>query len=271
MEQASARGRASWPVGLVVLLFALSALVMVLKDGETGPTAPSAPSARLSSIELDLKDLPVSSTRTTLEAAPRDPRPTKVPQGTVVHPKRVTALYDEPDGEPFGKIRPTQFGDTWLPVITRNREWVQVLLPSKPNGSTGWIRGSELAEAHSRFLVKVHLGERSLELFEDDALVGSWTVAIGAGDTPTPLGRTFVLGQIIDELQPFSPVILPLGSHSETLDSYGGGPGTVALHGWTDPSVFGKAVSHGCVRVPDDALDLLRTVPIGTVVMVDEA
>jgi lipoprotein-anchoring transpeptidase ErfK/SrfK len=45
----------------------------------------------------------------------------------------------------------------------------------------------------------------------------------------------------------------------------------VALHGWTDPSVFGKAISHGCVRVPDDALDLLRTVPIGTPVMVHEA
>ena len=88
---------------------------------------------------------------------------------------------------------------------------------------------------------------------------------------PTPTGRTFVLGQITDEKQPFSPVILPLGSHSDTLDSYGGGPGTVALHGWTDPSVFGKSVSHGCVRVPDDALALLRTVPTGTPVMVDEA
>lgn len=266
MEQA--RRGTSWPVALVVLLFALSALVMVLKDGGDDEGPDPTPT---SSTDLDLATLPVSSTRTTIEAAPQDPRPTKVPKGTVVHPKRVAALYDEPDGTPFGKVRPTEFGDVWLPVITRNRDWVQVLLPSKPNGSTGWIRGSELAEARSRFLVKVHLGERSLELFEDDALVGTWTVAIGASGTPTPLGRTFVLGQIIDDQQPFSPVILPLGSHSETLDSYGGGPGTVALHGWTDPSVFGKAISHGCVRVPDDALDLLRTVPIGTPVMVDEA
>ncbi|TNM41256.1 L,D-transpeptidase [Nocardioides albidus] len=266
MEQA--RRSTSWPVTLIVALFATSALVMVLKDGgdTTGPDRQPA-----SSVELDLKSLPVSSTRTTIEAAPRDTRPTKVPKGTVVHPKRVTALYDEPDGTPFGKVRPKEFGDTWLPVITRNHDWVQVLLPSKPNGSTGWIRGSELAEAHSRFLVRVHLDDRTLELFEDGARVGTWPVAIGASGTPTPVGRTFVLGQIIDDQQPFSPVIMPLGSHSETLDSYGGGPGTVALHGWTDPSVFGKAVSHGCVRVPDAALDLLRTVPIGTPVMVDEA
>lgn len=263
------RRRTSWPVTLVVLLFALSTLVMVLKDG--GDDEPSPAAAPAASVDLDLKKLPVSSTHSTIKAAPHDPRPTKTPSGTVVHPKRATALYDEPDGRPFAKVRPTEFGDVWLPVITRNRDWVQVLLPSKPNGSTGWIRGSELTEAHSRFRVEVHLGDRSLELFEDDALVGTWTVAIGAGDTPTPVGRTFVLGQIIDDKQPFSPVIMPLGSHSETLDSYGGGPGTVALHGWTDPSVFGKAISHGCVRVPDDALDLLRTVPIGTPVMVDEA
>ena len=128
-----------------------------------------------------------------------------------------------------------------------------------------------MQEAHSRFLIKVHLGARTLELYEDSEHVGTWTVAIGARATPTPTGRTFVLGQITDEKQPFSPVILPLGSHSDTLDSYGGGPGTVALHGWTDPSIFGQAVSHGCVRVPDDALALLRTVPIGTPVLVDKA
>ncbi|THJ04528.1 L,D-transpeptidase [Nocardioides sp.] len=212
----------------------------------------------------------MSSTKTTIEAAPKDLRPDRVPKGTVVHPKRLVILYDAPDGKPFAKIGPKQFGDTWLPVITRNRDWVQVLLPSRPNGSTGWIRSSQLAEAHSSFLIRVHLGQRTLELFEDNRPVGSWEVAIGAPATPTPVGRTFVLGQIIDDKQPFSPVILPLGSHSDTLDSYGGGPGTVAIHGWTNPSVFGEAVSHGCVRVPDEALALIRTVPIGTPVLVDK-
>lgn len=271
MEQSSARARASWPIPLIVVLLAISALFVVFRDSgeqttKTKPDTPSTPAA-----QVDLKDLPLSSTKTTIKAAPKDPRPSGIPKGTVVHPKRVVALYDEPDGTPFAKIGPRQFGDTWLTVITRNRDWVQVMLPSRPNGSTGWIRSSQLTEAHSRFLIKVHLGQRSLELFEDGDRVGTWPVAIGAASTPTPTGRTYVIGQISDEQQPFSPVILPLGSHSTTLDSYGGGPGTVALHGWTDPSVFGKAISHGCVRVPDEALALLRTVPIGTPVIVDKA
>lgn len=267
MEQAAARTRMSWPVTLVVLLFAISALVLAFKGEEDAPTRTQSPA---SPEKLDLNALPLSSTKTTIEDAPKDPRPDRVPKGTVVHPKRVVALYDAPDGEPFAKIGPKQFGDTWLPVITRNRNWVQVLLPSRPNGSTGWIRSAQLEEAHSRFLIKVHLGQRTMELFEDNAPVGSWKVAIGAPATPTPVGRTFVLGQIIDSKQPFSPVILPLGSHSDTLDSYGGGPGTVAIHGWTNPSVFGEAVSHGCIRVPDEALALVRTVPIGTPVLVDK-
>ena len=43
--------------------------------------------------------------------------------------------------------------------------------------------------------------------------------------------------------------------------------GTVALHGWPDSQVFGQASSDGCVRVPDDALQLLRNLPLGTTVM----
>lgn len=268
MEQPSARSRATWPVPVIVALLVISALFVVFRDTDEKDTpAKPAPVAE----KVDLKKLPASSTKSTIKAAPKDPRPTKVPKGTVVHPKRMLPLYDEPYGTAFAKIAPKQFGDTWLPVITRNRDWVQVLLPSKPNGSTGWLHSRDVQEAHSRFVVKVHLGSHELELIENDRRVGTWPVAIGAPATPTPTGRTFVLGQITDELQPFSPVILPLGSHSDTLDSYGGGPGTVALHGWTDPSVFGQSVSHGCVRVPDDALDLLRTIPTGTPVMVDKA
>jgi lipoprotein-anchoring transpeptidase ErfK/SrfK len=145
-----------------------------------------------------------------------------------------------------------------------------VLLPSKPNGSAGWVRTVDVQQARTPYLIRVHVGSHELELFEDGSSVGSWPVAVGAAGTPTPTGRTFLLGSIVDDNQTYSPVILPLGMHSDTLDSYGGGPGTVALHGWPDPSVFGNAVSHGCVRVPQDALEQLSQVPLGTLVLIDE-
>ncbi len=61
---------------------------------------------------------------------------------------------------------------------------------------------------------------------------------------------------------------MPLGFHSNTLTTFGGGPGTVGLHGWPKPSVFGRAVSHGCVRVPTTGLHVLSRVPLGSLVVI---
>ena len=218
----------------------------------------------------DLASLVASTTKAKLEKAPLDTDPTAATDGDVVHPRRTLPVYAAPGRRPFAKITPKQMNDTWLPVIDQQKGWTQVLLPSRPNGSIGWLRTTQLVERHTPYVVRVHVGSRRMELVRDGETVGEWSVAVGAPATPTPTGRTFLLGSIVDEAQGFSPVILPLGTHSDTLDTYGGGPGTVALHGWTDPSVFGRAISHGCVRVPADALEQLRDVPLGTLVIIDQ-
>ena len=221
-------------------------------------------------VQADLATLVASTTNARLPRAPRDTDPTQTTDGEVVHPRRTRPVHAAPGRRPFAKITPKQMSDTWLPVVDRKRGWSKVLLPSRPNGSTGWLRTAGLEQRRTPYVVRVHLQSRRLELLREGDLVGSWSVAIGAPETPTPTGRTFLLGSIIDPDQDYSPLILPLGSHSDTLDTYGGGPGTVALHGWPDTSVFGKAVSHGCVRVPADALEQLREVPLGTLVIIDQ-
>lgn len=218
----------------------------------------------------DLTKLVASTTKTKLPRSPKDTEPFATTDGAVVHPQRTLPVYAAPGRRPFAKVTVKQMGDTWLPVVDRRGRWTKVLLPSRPNGSTGWLRSSRLDERFTPYLVRVHVGTRSLELFKNDESLGSWSIAVGAPGTPTPVGRTFLLGSIIDDAQKFSPVILPLGAHSDTLDTFGGGPGTVALHGWPNASVFGKAVSHGCIRVPADALDQLSQVPLGTLVIIDQ-
>lgn len=274
-EPAEAPGRGNGVTALVIALLACTALIVAVKSAGGDDPAPAAQTttagASGSPAKVRMAALTASTTDTTLKQAPADPQPDAEPSGTVVHPRSMTPLFDAPGGAAIGKVGPQQFGDTWLPVIDERKGWLRVLLPSKPNGSTAWLRDGAVDRAHSRFLVRVHVGSRSLELFEDGVKTGSWAVAVGAADTPTPTGRTFLLGQLVDDQQSFSPVILPLGTHSQTLDTYGGGPGTVALHGWTDPSVFGQAISHGCIRVPDDALAELRTLPLGTSVLIDDA
>jgi lipoprotein-anchoring transpeptidase ErfK/SrfK len=116
--------------------------------------------------------------------------------------------------------------------------------------------------------VNIKTSTRRLTLSKSGHTIGTWTVAVGAAKTPTPAGRTFILASLAPSKPTYSPLILPVGAHSDTLDSFGGGPGTVALHGWPSKSVFGQAVTHGCVRVPADALKLLSHVPLGTPVFI---
>jgi lipoprotein-anchoring transpeptidase ErfK/SrfK len=147
---------------------------------------------------------------------------------------------------------------------------VRVLLPSRPNRSAGWVWARDLETRRSPYAVRVHRASRTLDLLHHGRRVGRWSVAVGAPGTPTPLGLTFVHALISDPGQSYSPYLLPLGTHSDTLDTYGGGPGTVAFHTWPDPSVFGQAVSHGCIRVPADALSRLTNLPLGTQVSIDD-
>lgn len=214
-------------------------------------------------------DLPESTTYTTVTGAPLDAG-TAPTSGLVVHPVRTATVYDGVGGRAIAKIPPTQFGDVWLPVIAQKTGWVQVMLPSKPNGSTGWLRADDTTAAKSPYTIAVHLRAKKLELRRGTDVAGTWTVGIGKASAPTPIGRTFLLGAFRDPKQKYSPVILPLGAHSPTLDTFGGGPGTVAIHTWPTDDVFGAATSDGCIRVPADALDHLTGVPLGTVVLISD-
>lgn len=242
---------------------AAAALVFVLLAGAVGASQFGGED------EVDLSALTSATTHAAITAAPLDPRPFAATDGLVVHPSQDTPVYTAPDSEPFAKVGPRQFGPTWLPVVEKADGWVRVLLPSRPNRSTGWLPDRDLQRAYSPYLIRVHTTSRTLELLHRGRSQGVWKVAVGTRKTPTPAGRTFVLGSITDDKQSYSPVILPLGSHSPTLDAFGGGPGTVALHGWPRSGVFGSAVSHGCVRVPAGALERLRRVPLGTLVLID--
>ncbi|MGI5127043.1 L,D-transpeptidase family protein [Pseudonocardia sp. CA-107938] len=217
--------------------------------------------------------LPLSTTRTTVDGAPVDQTPWNATDGLVVHPIRETPIHETPDGKPLARLPRTMLGDagdTWLPVIDQQPGWVRVLLPSKPNGSTGWIRAADVEDARTPFVINVRLGQKKVQLLKDGRVTDTWTVGIGKPSAPTPVGRTFLLGAFTDPNQQFSPVILPLGTHSATLDTFGGGPGTVAIHTWPTADVFGTGSSDGCIRVPAAALTKLTAVPLGTLVMITD-
>lgn len=215
--------------------------------------------------------LPMATTYARSPTAPQDPDPFAPETGTVLHPTVTQVIYLRPGGPPVAALPTTELqSPTWVPVVQSQPEWDRILLPTRPNRSTGWIYlgGGRLQTAYSAYRVEINTAAYRLTVFDAARSLGSWTVAVGARGTPTPTGRTFLLASLAPVHPTYSPLILPLGAHSDTLSTYGGGPGTVGLHGWPDPAVFGHAVSHGCVRVPAAALRVLSRVPLGSSVVI---
>ena len=217
-----------------------------------------------------LAKLPAATTDATITAAPRDLHRDEATTGAVAHNRHSVPVFDTPGGTAFARLPPEQLGnDTWLPVIGQQSGWVQVLLPSRPNGSVGWLDTGQLTLARSRHEIRVDLGAARLQLSRDGQQVGSWPVSVGTARTPTPAGRTFLLAAIRDPRQSFSPLILTLGTHSAALETYAGGPGTVGIHTWPAGQRSTRPASHGCIRVPGDALTTLAAVPLGSLVRID--
>ena len=224
----------------------------------------------------DLAKLPQATTFASIPAAPPDLAPFAATSGLVLHPLSPQVLYAAPGKRPIAVLPVTQLGGpTWVPMAQTAQGWAQVLLPSRPNRATGWIytggsSGSRLEIRSSAYVIRIQLGARKLSVDRGSQSLGTWTVAVGTSRTPTPTGRTFLLASLAPPHPTYSPLILPLGSHSNEFSTFGGGPGTIGLHGWPDQSVFGHAISNGCVRVPADALRALSGIPLGSLALITQ-
>jgi lipoprotein-anchoring transpeptidase ErfK/SrfK len=244
---------------------------------DQGPAAAAVPVVAPVPVSAqEFAELTRATTYTTVSAAAPDPDPFAVTDGLVMHPLTAQVVYVAPGGKPIAVLPTTELGGpTWVPVVQSNPGWDRVLLPSRPDRGTGWIftdgtAGDGVDVRSTPYLIRIQVGPRKLTVDHNGTSMGTWTVAVGAPKTPTPTGRTFILALLAPPHPTYSPLILPLGTHSNVFTTFGGGPGTVGLHGWPDPSVFGQAVSNGCVRVPPTALKLLSSIPLGTLVMITQ-
>jgi lipoprotein-anchoring transpeptidase ErfK/SrfK len=152
-------------------------------------------------------------------------------------------------------------------IAERRGNWLQVLLPVRPNGSTGWIRTRDVRIIENRYRIAVELGAHRITVFDGDAVLLQEPVAVGAVATPTPPGRYFlrVLLRAPNPNTVYGPYAYGLSGYSEVLTSFNGGDGELGIHGNNDASVLGKSVTNGCVRVGNDSITRLAGIlPLGT-------
>jgi lipoprotein-anchoring transpeptidase ErfK/SrfK len=167
-------------------------------------------------------------------------------------------------------------------LVTKQRSdgWVQVLLPVRPNGSTGWLQASDVTLTANPYRIAVKLGDHTITVNTGSQVVYTGPVAVGATDpplpdvgkpTPTPTGDYYlrVLLQAPDPNTVYGPYAYGLSSHSDALTTVAGGDAEVGIHGNNDASVLGKNATHGCIRMDNNAITMLaKLLPLGTPVTV---
>ena len=148
--------------------------------------------------------------------------------------------------------------------------WVQVDLPTRPNGSSGWVAAADVRVETVDDQITVDLASRRLTLVIGGKTLATTPVAVGSTSNPTPTGRFYVTDRVspTDPGGSYGVFALGLSAHSATLSEFGSGDGQIGIHGTNAPDSIGKAVSHGCVRVPDDVARMLESVPLGTPVVI---
>lgn len=195
---------------------------------------------------------------------------TATPTGLIAALVGKTAAFRSPGGPAATPIAPTWYGaPLFLPIIATRAGDLEVRLPTRPNGSTTWVRSSAVRLYHSPYRIVVNLRTRHLQLYRDDKLVLNVPAGVGTNSDPTPTGQFFVAFFAKAPSAAWGPFVLVTSAHSNAISDWEeSGDAIVAIHGpLGEGAAIGTAgaqISHGCVRLHDVDLARLRGVPDGS-------
>jgi len=199
--------------------------------------------------------------------------PTTVPDGTslVAQAKPAsTPIYAAAgDAEPSQSLdNPNENGAPLVFLVNEQQgDWLNVYLPVRPNGSTGWVRAADVTVASNPYSIDIALAAHRLVVHNGDEVVLDEPIGVGTAETPTPGGAYYIkeLLQPPDPDGPYGPYAYGLSGFSNVLDEFGGGDGVIGIHGTNEPEAIGTNVSHGCIRMRNEAiLELVPVLPLGT-------
>jgi lipoprotein-anchoring transpeptidase ErfK/SrfK len=198
----------------------------------------------------------------------------------VLHSGHVAYTAPQPGSPTVAQVsaqRPITGERTTLPVLTRTigaggSRWLQVMLPGRPAGLTGWISEKGTSELVTPWRMTVDLGARRVSVYNNGHRVRSFQAVIGKPSTPTPTGQFFVEEVVqMPSGEPGGPFALALSARSNVLQEFEGGPGQIGIHGRDNlGGTVGQAESHGCMRVATSNIDWLAAkIHPGTPVLIN--
>jgi lipoprotein-anchoring transpeptidase ErfK/SrfK len=160
--------------------------------------------------------------------------------------------------------RPITGEQTTLPVIGHSTApdataWLKVMLPGRPDGSTGWIAKAGTRELITGWRILVDLEARRVTVYRDGRKMRAFQAVVGKPSTPTPTGQFFVEETVqVAPGEADGPFALALSARSNVLQEFEGGAGQIGIHGRVGlGGTLGRAESHGCIRLATASIDWL--------------
>jgi L,D-transpeptidase catalytic domain len=259
------------------LVLALTFMIVAGSSACTPPPEPAASPKLEPQPERESTESPQPATESPrLQTGPEHDRARILPKRgdfVAVPRTRYTAMWEEPGRgdspdfsfdtqNPMGQLAPLLIdGATRRDGV----EWLEVLLPLRPNGSAAWVRTDDVKILEREERIEVDLSRRRLRHYEGDELAESLRVGVGSERYPTAVGRFYVWVKVAyeDPNNPYGIMALGLSGFSPVLSDWPG-QGRMAVHGTPYASDRGQAVSHGCVRVYNEDMHALLDLPLGT-------
>ena len=151
----------------------------------------------------------------------------------------------------------------------KGEQWVQIRLPQRPNGKTGWVPREALGEFHV-VTTRLVVNRRTLRatLYKRGRKIFQAPIGVGKAGTPTPAGKFWIRERLNGFGNPvYGPIAFGTAAYSNLSEWPGGG--VVGIHGTNQPELIPGRPSHGCIRLKNAAiLRLARLMPVGTPVRI---
>jgi hypothetical protein len=150
--------------------------------------------------------------------------------------------------------------------MSSGQTWIELELPGRPNGQTGWVPRSALESLHTvNGYLLVDRTTLRATLFRNGRAIFSAPIGVGKASTITPSGSFYVMEKLITVNDPaYGPLALGTSAYAPTLSEWPGG-GVVGIHGTDEPQLIPGRPSHGCIRMRNaDITRLWSLISVGT-------
>jgi hypothetical protein len=152
---------------------------------------------------------------------------------------------------------------------TARRTWVRIRYPGLGR-RVGWVTDRVLSASRlHRDLIVVDREALELRLLHDGKLAMRVQIGVGAAESPTPTGRSYIRERLAlpTSTSIYGPLAFGTSAFSRYRTDWPGG-GQVGIHGTNQAGLIPGYISNGCVRLRnEDILALGRRIELGTPVL----